>query len=47
MQRNLIIRACGGGKVHIYVGNDTYSVDFLNDEQQSVYSNYIGSFDVR
>lgn len=42
-----IIFDCGGGKVHIYVGNDTYSVDFLNDEQQSVYSNYIGSFDVR
>ena len=42
-----IIFDCGGRKVHIYVGNDTYSVDFLNDEQQSVYSNYIGSFDVR
>jgi beta-lactamase superfamily II metal-dependent hydrolase len=37
---------CVDGKVHIYVGSDTYSVDFLNDEKQDAYDNYIGSFDM-
>lgn len=38
---------CVGSKVHIYVGKNNYSVDYLNDENKATYSNYIGSFDVR
>lgn len=42
-----IIFECIENKVHIYVGNSTYSVDFLDDEIQSTYENYLGSFEVR
>lgn len=38
---------CNGNKVHIYVSSDTYSVNFLNNENKSnTYGNYIGSIDV-
>ena len=37
---------CIDGKVHIYVGSDTYEVDYLNNENQDSYENYIGSFDM-
>lgn len=37
---------CIDGKVHIYVGSDTYEVDYLNNENQDTYENYIGSFDM-
>ena len=42
-----VIFECVDNKVHVYVGNDTYSVDYLNDERRSTYDNYIGSLDVR
>lgn len=38
---------CVSGKIHIYVGNSDYSVDYLNDEKQNTYENYIGSLDMR
>lgn len=38
---------CVSGKIHIYVGNPDYSVDYLNDEKQDTYENYIGSLDMR
>lgn len=37
---------CVKNWVHIYVGNSTYSVDFLEDKGASKYSNYIGSLAV-
>lgn len=37
---------CVDGKVHIYVGSDTYTVNYLNDEKQNTFDNYIGSFDM-
>lgn len=37
---------CQEGKVHIYVSNEDYSVDFLFDESQCRYSNYIGTLQV-
>ena len=37
---------CLANWVHIYVGSSTYSVDFLEDEAASTYSNYIGSLAV-
>lgn len=42
-----IIFECIGEKVHIYVGNPNYSVDFLEDvleDEEKSYKNYIGSF---
>ena len=38
---------CVSGKIHIYVGNPNYSVDYLSDEKQDTYENYIGSLDMR
>lgn len=37
---------CVSGQVHIYVSSDTYSVDFLDDEKQSKYDNYIGTLNL-
>ena len=37
---------CVANWVHIYVDSLTYSVDFLEDEAASTYSNYIGSLAV-
>lgn len=41
-----ILFECIDSKVHVYVGNNNYSVDFLNNENQNTFDNYIGSFDV-
>lgn len=41
-----IIFECGNGKVHIYVSDENYSVDFLNNENKSTFENYIGTLDV-
>lgn len=38
---------CINEKVHIYVGNKDYEVDFLKDEKKNTFDNYIGSFDMR
>ncbi|MBI5914799.1 MAG: hypothetical protein HY842_05435 [Bacteroidetes bacterium] len=35
-----------GKKVHIYVSSDTYSVDFLDEENKSAYDNYIGTLNL-
>lgn len=34
---------CDGNKVHIYVSNENYSVDFLEDEEKSTFDYYIGT----
>lgn len=43
---NDIVFWCTDGFVHVYVGNSTYSVDFLEDQSKecSKYGSYIGSF---
>lgn len=41
-----IIFECIDNKVHIYVGNENYTVEFLNNEKRNTFNNYIGSFDV-
>lgn len=41
-----IIFECDTGKVHIYVSNENYSVDFLDDENMDTYSNYIGTLNL-
>ncbi len=41
-----IIFECISGKVHIYVGNANYRVDFLTDEKQTSFDNYIGTLSV-
>ena len=38
-----IIFECVTNEVHIYVSNENYSVDFLEDENICTYSNYIGT----
>lgn len=37
---------CVGSKVHIYVSNEEYSVDFLDDESMYTYSGYIGTLNL-
>ncbi len=37
---------CVGNKVHIYVSNEDYSVDFLDDENMNTYSGYIGTLNL-
>ena len=41
--------SCETGKVHVYVSNNSYSVDFLNDEscKNDFDGYYIGTFDVK
>lgn len=41
-----IIFECITNKVHIYVFNENYSVDFLEDENMDTYSNYIGTLNL-
>lgn len=42
-----IIFECNTGKVHIYVSNSNYSVNFLEDENRSnTYGNYIGTLNI-
>jgi beta-lactamase superfamily II metal-dependent hydrolase len=41
-----IIFECDTNKVHIYVSNENYSVDFLYDEDMGTYSNYIGTLNL-
>ncbi len=41
-----IIFECISSKVHIYVSESNYSVDFLDDEDIKTYSNYIGTLSV-
>ncbi len=41
-----IILDCVTNKVHIYVSSDTYSVDFLDNENMSEYDNYIGTLNL-
>ena len=41
-----IIFECDTDKVHIYVSNENYSVDFLDDENMDTYSNYIGTLNL-
>lgn len=41
-----IILDCITGKVHIYVGSDTYEVDFLDNENMTEYDNYIGTLNL-
>jgi beta-lactamase superfamily II metal-dependent hydrolase len=41
-----IILDCTTNKVHIYVGSDTYSVDFLDDENMREFGNYIGTLNL-
>jgi len=41
-----IILDCITNKVHIYVGSDTYSVDFLDNENMTDYDNYIGTLNL-
>jgi hypothetical protein len=38
-----IILECESAKVHIYVSNENYSVDFLYDENQTSFQYYIGT----
>ncbi len=38
-----IIFECVEGKIHIYVSNSNYRVDYLRDEGKETYENYIGS----
>ena len=41
-----IVFECVTKKVHIYVSNRNYSVDFLDDEGYATYSNYIGTLNL-
>lgn len=41
-----IIFECVANKVHIYVFNENYSVDFLDDEDMGTYFNYIGTLNL-
>jgi beta-lactamase superfamily II metal-dependent hydrolase len=41
-----IILDCRANKVHIYVGSNSYSVDFLVDEDMNDFSNYIGTLNL-
>jgi beta-lactamase superfamily II metal-dependent hydrolase len=41
-----IILECASGKIHIYVGSDTYTVDFLDYENKSSYNNYLGTLNL-
>lgn len=38
-----IVFECDTNKVHMYVSNENYSVEFLDDEDMHTYSNYIGT----
>ena len=38
-----IIFECVTGKVHIYVSNEDYALDFLEDERMNTFDNYIGT----
>jgi len=38
--------SCVGKKVHVYVSEETYSVDFLDDERMSEFENYIGTLNI-
>lgn len=37
---------CDGSKVHIYVSSDTYSVDFLENENKSKFDYYLGTLNI-
>jgi len=37
---------CEEGKVHIYVSNENYTADFLDQENKSSYDNYIGTLNI-
>ncbi len=37
---------CEKGKIHIYVSNENYSVDFLDDEGNDEFDNYIGTLNI-
>ncbi len=41
-----IIFECVECKVHIYISNDNYSVNFLDDERICTYNNYIGTLNL-
>jgi len=41
-----IIFECEAKKVHIYVSNENYTVDFLDNENKSSYDNYIGTLNI-
>lgn len=41
-----IILECEENKVHIYVSNENYEVDFLDDEQMNNYDYYIGTLNL-
>ena len=41
-----VILECERGKVHFYVSNENYKVDFLNNENKSSFDNYIGTLNV-
>lgn len=41
-----ILLECVSNKVHIYVSNKNYSVDFLKNEQKTNFDNYIGTLNV-
>ena len=41
-----IIFECVGHKVHIYVSNEDYSVDYLENENMATYDNYIGTLNL-
>ncbi len=41
-----IVFECDTNKVHIYVSNENYSVDFLDNEGNDTYSNYIGTLNL-
>ncbi|PRY08377.1 hypothetical protein CLV24_12164 [Pontibacter ummariensis] len=41
-----IIMECEEGKIHFYVSNENYCVDFLKNENKSSFNYYIGSLDV-
>ena len=37
---------CVTNKVHIYVSNSKYEVDFLDDEDMSTYNYYLGTLNL-
>ncbi|MBW1615364.1 MAG: hypothetical protein JRJ49_02290 [Deltaproteobacteria bacterium] len=37
---------CEKSKIHIYVSNESYSVDFLDDERRHEFDNYIGTLNI-
>ena len=41
-----IILDCEEGKVHIYVSNENYEVDFLDDERKNKFDYYIGTLNI-